>query len=149
MGHSMSCWCCWSSKDFIFITERFADSLLVFRSMWNLTFSQLLHVRVWLDGYGCKTVWKQEFDSTWMKFNKKNTITLQNPLADGSVKLFYSLYIYIYINFSIYIYICSGILYISILIVYDIDICYFNFITWLVEMCIFSQWLVAGILVSS
>eukprot|EP00434_Breviolum_minutum_P030982 symbB.v1.2.027400.t1/scaffold2808.1/size69842/2 len=44
MGHSMSCWC-WSSKDFIFITERFADSLLVFRSLWNLTFSQLLHVR--------------------------------------------------------------------------------------------------------
>lgn len=32
--------------DFIFVTERFAESLLAFKARWNLTFAQLLHVQL-------------------------------------------------------------------------------------------------------
>lgn len=102
MGHSMSCWC-WSSKDFIFITERFADSLLVFRSLWNLTFSQLLHVRVWLGGYGWKAVFKKGnliFEATWMKSKKeKHNNFSESP---GRWQCETSLYIHIYVSYFLY-----------------------------------------------
>jgi hypothetical protein len=39
-------------EDFIFVTERFAESLLAFKARWNLTFAQLLHVQLHLGRAG-------------------------------------------------------------------------------------------------